>query len=257
MIECPFRWLRPILAPLNKALTLVVLGGCCLSMPSFAAEKALVMTTSVGAPLYFDDGSGLYNRLVDAIFERLALEHQLVWLPSQRSLAFTNDGTHDGNIAGIRAIEQRFENLVRVPEKVFDFEFMVYSKNPDLKITGWDSLEPYVVGIISGWKIVERNTRSARLVTAVNNYEQLLTLLEKKRVDLVVLDRVMGGWTLQQLGYDLSAIEPPIVNSPMFIYLHRKHERLLPLMARVISEMKRDGSFAAIYQRVLPGHSGP
>ena len=147
--------------------------------------------------------------------------------------------------------------MVRVPEKVFDFEFLVYAKRADLEISGWQSLDPYVVGIVNGWKIVERNTTGARLVTRANDYEQLFDLLQRDRVDVAVLDRVMGGWKLQQLGFDIAAIEPPILRSPMFVYVHESRAELVPRIASVVAQMKTDGSFAAIYENALPGYLLP
>ncbi len=239
--------LRSVLTPVTAVL-LVYLSAA----PVVAADTALVMTTSVGNPLYRQNGKGLYNLLLDEIFLRLELNHELVWLPAQRSLAYTNSGAYDGNLARTALIEKNNPNMLRIPEPVYEFDFMVYSRNRDLQVNGWDSLDPYVVGIISGWKIVERNVAGAKLVTSVNDYEQLFNLLDRGRVDVAILDRVMGGWKLKQLGLDIRALEPPLATQPMYIYLHKRHADLVPRMTRVIRQMKNDGSFGAIYSRVLP-----
>ena len=67
----------------------------------------------------------------------------------------------------------------------------------------------------------------------------------------------MGGWKLKQLGLDIFPVEPAIIKQPMFIYLHKKHETLVPEIAQVLAEMKRDGTFKAIYERALPGNRRP
>jgi len=241
----------------NWMLVLVLSANLLNAEFTHASENPFTMTTSVGAPLFFEDGSGLYNLLVEEIFKRLNIEYKLVWLPSQRSLTFTNDGVDDGNIARTRAIEKKFTNLIRVPEKVFDFEFMAYSKNPSITLSDWASLKPYVVGIINGWQIVERNVAGARLVTRANNYEQLFKLLDKGRVEVAILDRAMGSWKLKQLRLDIYPIEPAIIKQPMFIYLNKKHESLIPEIARVVAEMKQDGTFTAIYEKALPSYGNP
>ncbi|MDH3760955.1 MAG: transporter substrate-binding domain-containing protein [Gammaproteobacteria bacterium] len=239
-------------------MLILVLGASLLSASfSHASENSFTVTTSVGAPLYFEDGSGLYNLLVEEIFKRLNIEVKLVWLPSRRSLVSTNDGVDDGNIARTSAVEKKFPNLVRVPEKVFDFEFMAYSRDPSITLSDWKSLNPYVVGIINGWQIVERNVAGAKLVTRANDYEQLFNLLDKGRVEVAILDRAMGSWKLKQLGLDIFPIDPPIIKLPMFIYLNKKHESLVPGFARVLKDMKRDGTFAAIYEKALPDYGNP
>lgn len=70
---------------------------------------------------------------------------------------------------------------------------------------------------------------------------------------MAVLDRVMGGWKLKQLGFDIAAIEPPILKSPMFIYVHESRAELVPRIARVVAQMKADGSFADIYAKSIAG----
>lgn len=121
-------------------ITLCLLTGLYISGFSQAAERPFRMTVSVAAPLYFDNGSGLFNLITAEIFRRLELDYELVWLPAQRSLLATNNGAYDGIIAHTAAIEKTFPNLVPVPENVFDFEFMAYAKDPAIKVTGWESI---------------------------------------------------------------------------------------------------------------------
>ncbi len=220
-------------------------------LPLATASEKFNMTISVGAPLYFADGNGFFDEIAAEIFKRLDMDYEMTWLPPQRSLVATDQGAYDGHIARTAAIESRFPNLIRVPVNIFDFEFMAFSRLPDLQISGWPSLLPYRVGMLRGWKIVEQNTLGAKSVIQVNEYDQLLTLLDKQRVDVAILDRVMGGWKLQQLGYDINIIEPAIVTKPNFIYLHKKHQELVPTITRVVKEMKRDGTYDAIYTRTL------
>ena len=111
------------------------------------------MSISVGPPLYFEDGSGLFNMLTEEIFSRLDIEYEMIWLPPQRSLLWTNNGIYDGHVSRTSAVKKSLPNLIRVPVNVFDFDFMVYAKDPGLVISGWDSLSPNSVDMINGWKI--------------------------------------------------------------------------------------------------------
>jgi polar amino acid transport system substrate-binding protein len=222
---------------------------------TLAAGQPFVMSTSVRPPLYSNDGSGYLNLLTTEIFRRLEINYQLIHLPEQRALIFANNKTVDGTGPRTAAIEEKFPNLIRVPVNVLDFDFMAYSKNRAINISGWESLNPYSVGFINGWKIVEHNTTNAKLVTKATDYDQLFRLLEKGRIDIAILDREMGGWQLRQLGFDLHAIEPPIITKPNFLYLHKEHANLVPQITRVLVEMQQDGSMDAIRSRGLPGFS--
>ncbi len=233
---------------------ILAIAAVIVSLPAVAQEK-FSMTISIGPPLYFEESDGFFELLTAEIFERLDLEHEIIWLPPQRSLLYTSDGTYDGHIARTAAVELKFPELIRVPVNVFDFEFMAFARDPDIQINGWESLLPYSVGMINGWKIAEQNTAGAKSVARANDYGQLLSMLEKERIDIAILDRVMGGWKLKQLGYDIKVLEPPIVSKPNFIYLNKKHAGLAPKIAAVLEAMKKDGSFDAIYaQTVQPGN---
>lgn len=237
-------------------LALTCLVGIFCTEFTLATEQPFVMSTSVRTPLFSDDGSGYFNLLTMEIFKRLEIGHQLIHLPEQRALIFANNKTVDGTGPRTASIEEKFPNLIRIPVNVFDFDFMAYSKNPAINISGWESLNPYSVGFINGWKIVEHNTTNAKLVTKATNYDQLFRLLEKGRVDIAVMDREMGGWQLRQLGFDLHAIEPPIVTKPNFLYLHKEHADLVPQITHVLEEMQQDGTMDVIRSRTLPGFSG-
>lgn len=228
-------------------LILVVLGHYFYAGAASAANSRLIATTSVGAPLYFENGSGFFNLLTAELFKRLRIDYELQFLPAQRSLVFTNDGTTDVIIGRTAAIEKKLPNIVRVPVNILDFDFTAYSKDPAVQINGWESLAPYTVGIINGWRIVEQNVVGAKQVVKVNDFAQLLALLDKGRVDVAILDRVMGEWTFRQLGLDLRINDPPLISKPNFIYLHKKHEKLVPDFTDALLEMKRDGTYRLLY----------
>lgn len=230
---------------------LICLVGLAGTEFTVAAGQPFVMSTSVRAPLYLEDGSGYFNQLTAEIFRRLDIESRLIHLPARRALFFANNKTVDGTGPRTAAIEKSFPNLVRVPGNVFQFEFMVYSKDPAISVNGWESLLAYSVGLINGWKIVEQNTANAKLVTRAENYDQLFQMLELGRIDVAVMDRVMAGWELKQLGLDLHAIEPPIISQSNYIYVHKEHASLVPEIARVVAEMRQDGSMAAIRARTM------
>lgn len=229
----------------------VLIAGLCAPARVTALEQPLVINTTARAPHYIEDGSGFINRLVAEIFRRLDIEHELVWLPAERSLVFTNNGAVDAVVPRAAAIEKKYPDLVRVPVEVFRFDFMAYVRDPATSIDGWQGLKPYSVGLIKGWKIVEQNTGEARMISKVNDYEQLLNMLDKGRVDVAILDRVMGGWVLKNLGFELQPVEPPLASVPTYFYLHRKHAGLVEKISAVLYEMKRDGAYAEIQRNTL------
>ncbi|GMQ89555.1 MAG: transporter substrate-binding domain-containing protein [Gammaproteobacteria bacterium] len=221
-----------------------------LFAPLSAAEK-LVLNAGSAAPFVRADGNGFYNLLVKELFRRMDMEAEVIALPSERALLNANAGIEDGNIARTRGIEKKYTNLVRVPGKVVDFEFMVFTEKADFPVTGWDSLKPYDVGFITGWKILEKNVTGTRSTTRVRSRKQLFALLDNRRVDIVLHDRWGGLWWLQQHPGNIHYLEPPVATRELFLYLNKKHENLVPLAASTLAAMKQDGEYQRIFDLTL------
>jgi len=215
------------------------------------ADKPFIMNSGANNPLFSTNNSGFYNHLSDEIFKRMGIEVRNIKLPSQRALLNLNSGIDDGNIARIKGLEKKFPNLVRVPEKIIDFEFMAYAHTPGITISNWKSLKPYTVGIMTGWKIYEKNVTQYKKLTKVKNPKLLFTLLGNKRSDIVLFDRWMGLWWAKKLGIQFELIEPPIAKRSMFIYLHKKHKTLVSQISKTIRTIKADGTYKKFFDKTL------
>ena len=237
--------------PCVRTRLLLVCALAGLLFAPFSVAEKLVLNAGSAAPFVREDGKGFYDLLVRELFRRMGMEAGVITLPSERSLLNANAGIEDGNIARIKGIEKKYTNLVRVPGKVVDFEFMVYTKRADFPVTGWDSLKPYDVGFITGWKILEKNVTGTRSTARVRSREQLFALLDNQRVDVVIHDRWGGLWWLQQHKGNIHYLEPPLDARELFLYLNKKHKDLVPLAASTLAAMKQDGEYQRIFDLTL------
>ncbi len=220
-----------------------------LAAPAAAAD--LVINSGRKEPFTTPDGQGFYDRLVPAWFARLGLTARCVRLPSERALINANAGIDDGNIARIKGLEKKYPNLVRVPEAVVTFDFMAFSRVGEFPVQGWESLAPYDVGYITGWKILEKNITRARSITRVRGPVQLFELLARGRADVVVFDRWGGLWRLRHGDVRARMVEPPLATRQLYLYLNRRHAALVPKLAEALRAMKADGSYARIHAETL------
>lgn len=229
------------------ALLAVALG----AVAALAAETPeLVLNNVNDAPFTTPQGDGFLDRVAREAFARAGRRVRLVALPPERGLRNANEGIEDGDLTRIAGMEKNYPNLVRVPEKIMDWRFSAFARNPALTTTaGWKGLLPYSVGIIKGWKIAETNLNKARQVVYVDNAEQLFRLLAKNRVDAVVYSREMGQLLLKQhMLQNVRLVEPPLDTREMFIYLHKKHAPLIPDLTRALRSLKADGSYERYYR---------
>ena len=184
-------------------------------------------------------------------FRRIGWDFRLVSLPSERSLQAADNGEVDGEGLRVAGLGGQYPNLVQVPERYIGVSFVAFGKDPSIKLAqGWDSLKPYSVSFITGWKMFENNAGSARLVTKVGKAEQMFRMVEGDRVDLALYTKADGVALVKNLGLNgIVPLTPALKDVDMYLYLHKRHEALVPKLAQALRSMKADGS----YERILNG----
>ena len=206
-----------------------------------------------GPPFTNAQQTGFLDRVGQEAFRRAGLRLRLVQLPPERGLRNANAGIEDGDLTRIAGIEKRYPELIRVPEKLIDWQFSAFTYRHDLSVPAhWQSLLPYTIGVIRGWKIAEANLATAKKIVLVDDVDQLFRLLEKKRVDAVVYSREMGVWYRQQHDLrDVRLLEPALESREMFIYLHKKHTARVAPLAAALRSLKREGVYDRFYQESM------
>jgi polar amino acid transport system substrate-binding protein len=190
--------------------------------------------------------------IIKEAFRRIGMEARVVHLPSERALVNANQGIDDGDFVRIAGIEKRYPNLIMVEEKICEFEFAAFSRHQGVTITDWQSLKPYNVGIITGWKILEANITESRSLTKVSTPEALFDLLLHDRADLVVFDRLQGNALIKERGLSgVKALSPLLAQRDMYLYLHKRHAGLVPKLAEALRQMKQDGTHQRLIDSVL------
>ncbi len=182
-------------------------------------------------------------------FRRIGREFKLVSLPSERSLTAANLGEVDGEGLRVADLDTQYPNLVRVPERYVKISFVAFSRDATLPLErGWESLKPYRLAFIQGWKMFEANAVGARVVHRVDKPEQLFRMLDEGRVDLVLYTKADGIALARHLGLtSIAPLAPALRDVDLFLYLHERHRSLVPHLAQALRDMKSDGT----YQRIV------
>jgi polar amino acid transport system substrate-binding protein len=224
-----------------------------LAASSCLAQTAKLSLTSGGAPplTATPNHPGFLDELAKAMFKRIGVEVEVTAVPTERSLINVNSGIDDGDLFRVAGVEAEYPNVIRVPEKIMDNDFVAYTKRGDIRIRGWTDLQPYSVAYTTGWKIYDRNVKGVRDIVTTPSINGLPALLEKNRVDVILMDRWQGQWALQQGGHQFMLQEPPLASVQIFTYLNKKHAALVPRLARALKDMKADGSYQKIYDATL------
>ena len=222
-----------------------------IAMPADAGES-ISLATADGPPLSNPDNTGFHDRIIQSMFARMGMQVQIVHLPAERALINADAGIEEGVFVRVAGMEKQYPNLVQVPEKITDYEFTAFTKHVRMTINGWDSLKPYGVAIITGWKILENNIRETRDLLKVDNPEQLFGVLDKDRVDIIVYNRYDGYGMLKQLNLkQIRTLEPSLSSREMFLSLNIKQKHLTEKATDALRALKADGTYQKLFKEII------
>lgn len=207
-------------------------------------------------PLTTPEQDGFLDIVAGEAFRRAGVKLVLIKLPAERGLISANNGLDDGDLTRIRGLQQIYPNLVRIPEKLIDWEFAAYSKTADIE-ANWDNLRQYAIGHITGWKIYEYQLKGAKTVISTKSATQLFQLLDRDRIEVALYASWMGQAYIRKLKLQgIHQLKPLVAKRAMFIYLHKKHSRLVPAIAAALRDLKQEGFYQRMYQEKLLPYAG-
>lgn len=243
---------RPAVSPAPTLLRALFSMLTIFFVAATAQAQTLVLNTGVREPFTTEKRDGFLDQVVAEVFRRLGLKAEVVvYEASERAMINANQGVDDGIALRIKGLEAQYPNLVRVPEKVMDNEFVAWTLGEPFATRSWESLRPYRVGHIIGWKVFEGRLDPETDVTRVKDPPQLFSLLRQKRADVVLYERWQGLALARREQLPVRVLEPPLARQEMFMYLHKRHAALVDKAAAVLAEMKRDGTYRRLHDATL------
>jgi polar amino acid transport system substrate-binding protein len=213
----------------------------CVAATPARAELPVITVSTNNTPL---DRKALQVLSQEAL-RRIGVDFRLVSLPSERSLLAANLGEVDGEGLRVAGLAEQYPNLVRVPERYVSTSFVAFARDATISLDhGWNSLQPYRVAFITGWKLFESQAGGARVVHKVDRPEQLFEMLDHGHADLALYTQADGVALVRKLGLaTIAPVQPTLQDVDLYLYLNRKHEALVPRLARALREMKADGTY--------------
>lgn len=228
----------------------VLLASCLLAAGiARAADMPVLRINDTNEPPFTTaDNRGFLDAIAGEAFHRAGVKLKLIKLPAERALRNVNAGIDDGDLTRIAGLEAEYPNLVRVPEKLIDWEFVAFSRNPALPAR-WETLRALPVGHIRGWKIYERELAGAPYVVTAEDPAQLFRQLQLGRIDVALYARWQGLDLLQREGISaVHMLEPVLARREMFLYLHKRHASRVPQIAAALRAIKAEGLYARLYR---------
>lgn len=184
-------------------------------------------------------------------FSRLNLEFRYKVYPPKRASIMANNGDVDGEPARNENYNKTWQNLIRVEEQVFVDKMLAVAINREIKVETWEQLQgtTYRVEYYRGILLAEKKLKhlvDPEKVSDISSPEQALKKLRANRIDVYIdsetrLRPLLQSRAFKKFGIRIAGELEEIPNYP---YLHKRYSDLAPELAKVLRQMKADGSFA-------------
>ncbi len=194
----------------------------------------------------------LVKEVVRAAYKKIGIEVEFNDLPARRGLEWANSGKTDGDLARIDGTEQKFTNLIKISTPVTTIKGVVFTQKIERNILSWEDLKGLSVGIIGGIRYSELGTKGLNRVLA-EDMHHLFFLLSKGRIDVAVAVLEAGKIEINQhhKASKIHIIGQPLFAAPLFHFIHKKNQELVPQLESALQEMMEKGEVVSIQEKAL------
>ena len=190
--------------------------------------------------------------IIQEAYRRIGVAARSVYLPNERGLRAAALGEVDADTMRVAGTEQRYTDLVPVPEMLLTFDGLVFTTGLTFKVDGWDSLRPYSICVLRGFKVAEQATQGMQ-VTFGESTAGVIQMLHAGRCQVTVLDAPVWLEIDRLKAGPMLTLTPPVVSLPLYHYVHRSHADLAPKLAAALRDMRADGTT----ERLLAADEAP
>lgn len=205
-------------------------------------QQALVLSGSDSSMDKF-----VFKELLKPAYKNISIDVSMLAMPSKRSLVNSNSHVTAGEIARITNINEKFPNLVRIPVPIMVSGIYALGLQP-MSITSWQGLQPYNIAYRRGIQLIKNNLIKYGLKSSVvNKDDELIQFLLRKRSDLIIQDKSLAIASIKKIkkaGVKTSSIkfiEPPLIEVPLYHFLHKSEQALLPRITKQLRHMEKEG----------------
>ncbi|MFZ6874383.1 substrate-binding periplasmic protein [Undibacterium sp. Di27W] len=217
-------------------------------LPALAQQSKVLQISTL---IEKDPATSVAEKIMEAAYRKLGMSFNIHYLPGERSLRSANNGEMDAELYRKLGMERDYPNLIIVPVPLLTYEIVIFTYGTNFVVTGWESLRPYTIGFVKGIKIIEQNTLGMKLEAAPTMRQAFQKML-LGRSDIVVANRISGLATLNELKQsDITVLMPPLATFPVFHYVNKKHEAMVPALTAVLQKMQKDKTIENIQNTVL------
>ncbi|MES9938784.1 MAG: transporter substrate-binding domain-containing protein [Sedimenticola sp.] len=186
--------------------------------------------------------------VVEEAYRRIGLNVEFVHFAGNRSIIEANAGKTDGEVSRLRFVLKKFTNLRIVPAPLFSSDLVAITNDPRIEISDWKSLSPYKTVAPESFRLVWNRLKSHNDAHKVSNTLEALGRLLNDQAKVAVVNRYEADRMMVVFQFSNPMIKTSLLEShPIYHFVHKKNEHLVPGLTRALEEMTRDGTLERIW----------
>lgn len=191
--------------------------------------------------------------VIQEAYKNIGITTKFIKFPTLRSMVLSNRGKYDDESSRVKSIQKEFKNLIIIPIPTIQLRGVAFTKNfKDFTPNGFNSLSSYSIIINNGAQFARNGTAALPRVYKANNYKLVFEFLLKDRADFAIAPYSNSVGLFRQLNItEIKALDPPLIKIPMFHFLHKKNQPLVPSIKAALMEMASKGRIDKIYYAYL------
>ncbi|MES2102767.1 MAG: transporter substrate-binding domain-containing protein [Pseudomonadota bacterium] len=187
--------------------------------------------------------SVMAQRILIQAYKQLGVTLRFEALPNLRIVSMAEAGAVDG--VDFRVTDTRLGDMKKIEMPVAYEELVVFSVNQYFTVSGYQSLQPYSIGYLTGARVFAGRLKGMRVDTAPS-LESLFNKLQAGRTDIVVESR-SSYCKARQLGLSrIRMLEPSLEKIVGYHWLSKRHGALIPRLDAVLKKMQQDDTIRKI-----------
>ena len=193
------------------------------------------------------------GEMLRAVYAKLNIQLEFEDVPGKRALALSSAGEVDGEIQRIGTLSRDYPTLIQVRPAINYIEPAVFTAKLHFDVDGWNSIRDYSIGIVRGVGSSEAGTRGMTRVTATTSLDNLVSMLDADRFDVMVTDLFSVLVAVRKLNLQarIYPLSPPLERIRIYHYLHERHRDLVPKVGKVIEQMETSGELATLRESIV------
>lgn len=189
-------------------------------------------------------------KLVRELYAQAGLSTSFINLSAARSEHLQNKGDIDAELVRVEGLDRIPENMIKIPEPMLEVVISAYTINPQITDASPETLLNFRLGARHGLDL--GNRLPGAQLTEVYRLKQLAYMLRHNRLDAIILSRMTSFFVIHKFGIkNLRELKPAIAKFQVHHYVHKRHEKLVPVITEILRKVKETGQTRRLIQQYM------